>query len=277
MKKNILLPTDFSDNAWSAIVYALKLFAQENVTFYFLNSTTIKVSTMSNISNKLLRVMCDNAMKELVKLKELAESVNINSNHEFKIILSSEDLIIATDRAVKKHNIDLIVMGTEGASGTKKFFFGSNTIRVIKSINECPVLIVPDDYNFIIPKKIAFPTDFKRFYDNKDLIPLKELSILYNSKIKVLHINTDKKISDIQKYNFTKLKEYLKNVDYSLHIIPDYTKKSKEINVFIEDIEIDMLVMVNYKHSLIENIIKEPVINKIGFHPNIPFLVIPAG
>ena len=67
-------------------------------------------------------------------------------------------------------------------------------------------------------------------------------------------------------------------VDFScsFHIMPDYTKKAKEINVFIEDIKIDILVMVNYKHSLIDHIIKEPVIKKIGFHPKVPFLVIPS-
>jgi hypothetical protein len=29
MQKKILLPTDFSDNAWNAIIYALKLYANE--------------------------------------------------------------------------------------------------------------------------------------------------------------------------------------------------------------------------------------------------------
>ena len=38
---------------------------------------------------------------------------------------------------------------------------------------------------------------------------------------------------------------------------------------------IEVLAMVNYKHSLIEGITKEPVIEKIGFRPIVPFLVIP--
>ena len=176
----------------------------------------------------------------------------------------------------QKNDIDLIAMGTEGASGAEKFFFGSNTMKVIKSIDQCPVLMVPDEYNFIIPKQIAFPTDFKRSYDDKELKPLMELTRLFNAKIKVLHIKTDKKLNDIQKYNFTTLKERLEGFEYSFHIVPDYTKKAKEINVFIENLKIDLLVMINYKHSLMDNIIKEPVINKIGLQPNVPFLVIPG-
>ena len=41
------------------------------------------------------------------------------------------------------------------------------------------------------------------------------------------------------------------------------------------DLKINLLVLVNYKHSLIEKITKEPIIKKIGFHPIVPFLVIP--
>jgi len=276
MRKNILLPTDFSDNAWSAAVYTLKLYAEEECTFHFLHSTRIDASTMSSFSNKLLEVMRKNDLQELLELKQIAELVNPKANHDFKMILSSEDLVMSINKSIKKNDIDLIAMGTEGASGAEKFFFGSNTMKVIKSIDQCPVLMVPDEYNFIIPKQIAFPTDFKRSYDDKELKPLMELTRLFNAKIKVLHIKTDKKLNDIQKYNFTRLKEHLEGFEYSFHIVPDYTKKAKEINVFIENLKIDLLVMINYKHSLMDNIIKEPVINKIGLEPNVPFLVIPG-
>ncbi len=73
MKKHILLPTDFSDNAWSAAVYALKLFTNEECTFYFLHSTKMRVSTMSPMTNKLLEHMSKTALKDLKELKEMAE------------------------------------------------------------------------------------------------------------------------------------------------------------------------------------------------------------
>ena len=57
--------------------------------------------------------------------------------------------------------------------------------------------------------------------------------------------------------------------------MPNYSKKSTEINDFSSELDINMLAMVNYEHSFIEKLIKEPVIKKIGYHPPIPFLVIP--
>ncbi|ULC57904.1 universal stress protein [Flaviramulus sp. BrNp1-15] len=275
MRRKILLPTDFSDNSWSAVVYALKLFKDEFCTFYFINSTTIKVSTLSNLSNKLLKAMEEDAMRELLELKELAETSDANSNHDFQIILSSEELKTAVKKAVNEWEIDMVIMGTKGATGAKEFFFGSNTIRIIKSLKLCPVLIIPEEYDFVTPTQIAFPTDYNRFYSNKELKPLKELTDLYDSKIRIMHINTEEELNDIQEYNLEALKSYLSDYEYTLHWMPDYANKTTEINDFIEELEIDLLAMVNYKHSFIEKIINEPVIKKIGFHPNVPFLVIP--
>jgi nucleotide-binding universal stress UspA family protein len=275
MKKNILLPTDFSDNAWSAAVYALKLYAEEVCTFYFLHSTKINVSVMSNLSNKLLDIMTKNDMIELQELKEMAETVDANANHDFDIILSTEDLKDAIESAIKKFNIDLVVMGTKGATKGRELFLGSNTVDIIKNMELCPIMAIPDEFDFEEPKQIAFPTDFNRFY-GEELLPLKQLADLNNSKIRIVHINKEDNLTSVQDYNLAMLKAYLEDYPHTFHWMPDYDKKTKEINDFIEELDINILVMINYNHSLIEQLIKEPVIKKIGFHPKVPFMVIPC-
>lgn len=276
MKKNILLPTDFSDNAWSAAVYALKLYADETCTFYFLHSIVMKMSSPASLSNKLLGIMKENAMIELLELKEMAETSNTNPNHNFEIILSSYDLQIAINTAVKKQQIDLVVMGKKGTTGAEEFLLGGNTVETIKKMRLCPILTVPENFDYVAPKQIAFPTDFNRFYDEKELKPLKDLAELNNAKIRIMHINVEPHLNAVQEYNFIMLKTCLENYEHSFHWMPDYDKKSDEINEFIKDLNIDALVMVNYKHSFIENIIKEPVIKKLGMHPLKPFFVIPG-
>ena len=74
----------------------------------------------------------------------------------------------------------------------------------------------------------------------------------------------------------TMLNVFLKQYNHSFHWMPKYTKKSETINDFIDELDINILVMVNYKHSIIYNLIHEPVIKNISFHPIIPFLVIPV-
>ena len=275
MEKRILLPTDFSDNSWSAIVYALKLYNDEVCTFYFLHSTTLGVTTMTNLSNKLTTTIHETALKELLELKEMAENSDANSNHRFEIILSSKDLNIAVDEAIIKYDIELIIMGTKGATGTGEFLFGTNTVHLINNISMCPVLVLPEDFDFVEPKEIAFPTDFNHFFSKNELEPLKQLADMYNAKIRIVHINVEEKLDNLQQYNLMVLKSYLFDYEHSFHWMPEYAKKTIEIKDFVTELDINMLAMINYKHSFIENMIKEPVIKKIGRQPIVPFLVIP--
>ena len=273
--KNILFPTDFSDNAWSALVYTLKLYMQDECIFYFLNSTNIGTSISSNLSSSLMLTISQKAKEELIKLKEHAEISNANANHSFRVILRSDRLEDAISFAVKKYNIEMVVMGTKGATGSKKIFFGSNTVKVINKMRLCSILVVPEEYDFVTLKQIAFATGFSRDYVKKELKPLIELASSFNSKIRVIHIEINKKLNINQKYNMEKLRNHLVDYEYSFHMLPNNAKKATEINTFIEEFKIDMLTMVYYKHSLMEIIINEPVIKEIGCHPIVPLLVIP--
>lgn len=273
--KKILLPTDFSENAWSAIMYALKLYAHKHCTFYLLNSTKLTSSRISSFSNKLLATIRDNARRDLLDLKTKLEEAHANVNHEFEVILNIGDLDDAVETAVERYEIDLVIMGTKGATGAKEIFFGSNTTKIIKKIKSCPLLMIPDKYEFRIPEQIAFPTDFNRNCDAKELHYLKRLADLYDSKIRIVHINENEKLTEIQENNSTVLKQYLINYEHSFHWIPNYNSKAEVITNFVDELDIDILAMVNYSHSFMERITREPVIKKIGFHPTIPFLVIP--
>ncbi|EPR74841.1 putative universal stress protein UspA [Winogradskyella psychrotolerans RS-3] len=274
MPKNILLPTDFSDNALSAAIYAIKLYEEEHCIFHFLHSSKINMSSMTSMSNKLSRVLAENARKELSDLKTKAERDYANENHTFEVILSSNDLHSLIEVIVEKEDIDLIVIGTKGETKAKEILFGSNTVNIIKQVKNCPILVIPNKFDFVKPEQIAFPTDFNRVYGD-ELLALKQLADINNSKIRIVHINNEDDISETQKQNLALLEMSLEHYDNSLHWVPNYDRKAKAIQEFIEEFKINILVMVNYKHSFIENIIKEPVITNIGFHPTVPFLVIP--
>ncbi|WP_458626114.1 universal stress protein [Winogradskyella sp. PC D3.3] len=276
MKRSILIPTDFSDNAWNAIVYALKLYKDEECTFCFLNSFYFLNSTeRTYITTHYVEDLEVNSLKELAELKEMTEEANINPNHNFETISSNEPLHLAIEKVIKSHGIDMVIMGTKGATKAKEIFFGSNTVHVIKKMKLCPILVVPDEFDFVEPKQIAFPTDFNRFY-GEELYPIKRMAELYNSKIRIVHITKKKNLTAKQDYNLSMLKVYLENYPHSFHWMPNYASKTQEINDFIKDLEIDILVMINYEHSLIEGFINEPVVTKIGFNPIVPFLVIPC-
>lgn len=274
--KNILLPTDFSENSWSAIAYALQLYKDVNCTFYLLNASAILVSTATITTKKLSQTIYENDKKQLLDIKNKIELNDPNSNHECKILLSSETLSSAVDSAVTKFSIDVIVMGTKGASGLKEVFLGSNTVNIINKTKNCSVLAVPENYKFIAPKQLLFPTNFSRNYDNKQIQALLDLANLNQAHTSVLYVEETVDLTEIQKENKALLKTNLKGANASFYAIPKENKIDKHIDSFIKEHEINLLIMVKHKRSFFENLTKEPIIKRIGFGVTIPFLLLPT-
>ena len=103
-----------------------------------------------------------------------------------------------------------------------------------------------------------------------------KLSKLYDSKIKVVHIFKEKTLTDAQNYNLATLQSSLVDYPNSFHWMPNDDKKTEEISKFIKEQDINLLVLINYQHSFIENLINEPIIKNIVAYPSIPLLIIPA-
>ena len=276
MKLSILIPTDFSENAWSAIAYTLKLYSNQSCTIYFLHAWSVTPSdTRTYITSNYIDRLKEDAEKQLVGLKNKAKNTFENPNHIFQTIFSTKKLQDAIDIAIKKHDINLISMGTKGATKSIKIFFGSNTVNIIKKTKLCPMLVVPDKFEFTEPKQVAFPTDFNRFYGD-ELQPLKDITKLYNSKIRVVHICKEENLTEAQNYNLAMLKAYLEDYPHSFHWQSNDAKKTEGINDFIQKHDINILALINYEHSFIENLVNEPIIKKIGSYPTIPLLIIPC-
>ncbi|WP_407557456.1 universal stress protein [Winogradskyella sp. 4-2091] len=275
MKTNILIPTDFSKNAYNAATYAMKLYKNESCTFYLLNSWAFSVShSRTYVTANYLKKLKEESEKQLKDLKVQLKAEFKNPKHEFKTIISKDPLLVAIKKETQAHLIDLIIMGTKGATGATELFIGSNTVNVINKLKNCPILIIPNEFDYVVPRKIAFSTDFNRFY-GEELEHLIQLANLHKSKISVIHIN-EKNLTDKQNYNLAMLKAYLENHRHRFHWMTGFSKKEHALKAATEELSIDILTMINYQHSFIENIINEPVIKNIGFHPIIPFLVVPC-
>lgn len=273
--KKILIPTDFSDNANDAMNYTLNLFEQERCKYYHLHSVEVEVSKLTNLNHKFTQAIRENALLKLNKLKSFLTISNPNFTNRHNTILSFNSLVEAVKNAIKKHQIDLVVMGTKGASGLKKIFYGSNTVNVINKLDDCATLLIPDHFEFGNVTKIGFPTDLKTI-SSEAIEEIKYLSKLHNATIMIMHIMEEEKINVLQSENLKELKKQLEDVDYYFHPIPSYDTKSDEILDFIDNSEIDFLVITKNEHSFFEKLLRKPIIKKLGYTINIPLLVIPS-
>src|SRR5690554_1235554 len=277
--KQILLPTDFSENSWNAISYALQLFKDEVCTFYLLNTYTpivyhVEYVMLSPSQIGLEDVVKQQAIKGLEKFEKRIKDQHDNPNHTIKSQAVFNTLTLEISEQVKEHQIDYVVMGTKGATGAKEVLFGSNTVHIFKQA-KCPVLAVPDSFNFEKPSQILFPTDYEIDYNNQQVKPLVELSKDNEAKIHILNVSYGRELTADQKKNKATLSTLFKDLKHEF-----FSVRNQEITQAISDFQMkaqtDLLVMINNKHSFFENLFFKSTINQIGFHLNIPFLVIPA-
>lgn len=275
MRHHILLPTDFSENAWSAALYAIRMYAKVPCTFYFSHAWTfVNTGSRTYISPSYIDTLQNTSKEQLETLKQRAQFVSPHSEHEFKTIFSEDFLSESIKTAIKDHAIDLVVMGTKGATGAKEFLLGSNSVNVIKKVKLCPILLVPHKYEYAKTDRIAFATDFNRPF-GEELLPLANLAKLQNSKIEILHINGQDQLTEEQTKNLNTLSDYLKSNPLNFNWISGKGSKKQLISTFIEENNINLITMVNYEHSFLEDLLNEPVIKKMGYHSLIPFMVIP--
>lgn len=160
--KNILLPTDFSANSMNAIDYAMHFFENWECNFYILNVQKISEYISDDlVSGSPTDTIYDSIATDNKKLinklvKKLSKQYKSQA-YTFHGLFDFDDLVSSINQAVKFHSIDLIIMGSNGATGAKEVIFGSNTLQVIRK-TDCPILTVPDHYSYSGVKSALFST-----------------------------------------------------------------------------------------------------------------------
>lgn len=279
--KNILLPTDFSNDAYNALHYATQLLGSEACTFHLLNiyneHTALRTQRVLKEGGRVLIRQLEDESKEglLETLHRINRDVE-NPNISFKTISEKGGLLERIKAYLKKAAIDFVVMGNKGKIGFKDILGRGNTPRALGKIEKCPILMVPRETEFVSPKKIALATYYKRNFSENVLDPLFEIAKDFNASILVMHIDEKEDLDAVQKSNRKLLKKQLEGIDHSIHWRPYYADKVIVIDDFVRDMGVDMLVMVNYEHNLLEKLIRQPIIKDIGSEVNIPFMVIPC-
>ncbi|MDB4264555.1 universal stress protein [bacterium] len=273
----ILLPTDFSKNSLTAIRYALNLYKDIKCTFYLLNSymppvyhTEYLMGSPAQIG--LGDIVQENSINNLDNLKKKLEKDFENPLHTFITHSALNVLSSEVTRTVEAEDIDIVIMGTQGATGAKEILFGTNTVHVIKN-SKCPVLVIPSGFEYEAPGQILFPNDFEVELNKNSLSQLLKIVNTHVSQVNVMHVYTGDDLNPVQLKHKEKLEKVLsKNALF--HEVSS-NEIIAAINTFQVKQKINLLVMVQNKHTFFERLFIEPVIKKIGFHVTVPFMVIP--
>ena len=177
--KTILALVDFSDVSTNAVSFAAELSKRSLARLIVVNILQ-KGEEENETDNKL------NAIESDLK-KSFGSDLNCES------LLAHGNLIPALKKIIAAQQPDLIVMGTQGASGLKKILIGSNTVKVIAK-TKVPVLVIPEVArfeNFLMKGKnrIVLATDLDLWENEEAINILKQIAmVIIEPKLRVLSV-----------------------------------------------------------------------------------------
>lgn len=266
--KTILVPTDFSEQAHNAVDMAIQIAGKtsaEIILMHVVEDTSMKSFNVTgemalpDMQDKIFIIkLIEKARNQLAEVVEQHPNADIKSKirvgstfHNIRDILTEQD-------------VDLVVMGTKGATGVQEVLVGSNAEKVVRYAH-CPVLTLQDkvdEYDF---KDIVYASSLNE-EDDKAIDIVKLFQKTYSSTIHLVRINTPNNFERDSRsyalmYDFVK-KHSLEN--YTLQVFNDVTEE-EGIIYFADKVKADLIAMATHGRTgfahLLTGSIAEDVVN----------------
>ena len=274
--KTILIPTDFSDMADNAALYAVKLARDINANLLLCHAFTVPI-TQPIAAQVILPLIDYDFMKKEAnlqlqrlakKLSQFIISASDADSYRPEISYRSEagTVLAVLNDLVTEKSVSLVVMA-----------MNNNSHKMINNAS-FPVLFVPHNFQYNEIKKIAFATDLSE--SNVNVInSLSGLASYYYAEILLAHIFDDKiNHQEHQK----RLSAFLNDITCKINYPKIYYRQINRENID-DGLEwlmvhglIDMLAMVHHHDSFMEKIFTSSHTQNIARHIEIPLLVFPS-
>lgn len=254
--KKILVPCDFSKPAINAFRFALDLALQSGGSVHFVNVIELPIlhdtviMPVLNFEQQLLDDLKENAEKSFAKIlgKYKTGEVVVKTAVEFGSVHAKiQDYILEQD-------IDLVVMGSHGASGAREFFIGSNAERIVRN-SAAPVLVLKDYYKGPI-KNIIFPNTLDTENQEDLTMRVKALQNFFGAHLHIVWINTPLNFTS-DDITLKRLEAFAKRFmlkNYTLNIVND-TNTEQGILQFANRIGGDLIAMATHGRRGVSHLI----------------------
>lgn len=265
--KKIIVPTDFSVQAENALRVAADMARENGGEIFLLHLLDLPLHLANNASSNLPEAVFFMKLAkqkfDILTQSDFLHGVTVHGDVETGATFSG---IMET---VKRHNGDLIVMGSHGSSGVKNMFIGSNAEKIVRS-SEVPVLVVKERKKSLNINNMVFATDL----DPEAARALKEASEFAkktNCNLHLLYVNTPSKFLPTKKAE-AMAKEFLKAIDVEPTNYAIYNDYSIEEGVFnyTHEIQGDIIGIANHGPKGISHFFNGSVSDDIVNHSALP-------
>ena len=273
--KNILLLTDFSINSINAIRYALQLFEDDICNFFLLNTqspaTYISDDLILAGNQSIYNSIVEKTKHKLAKLIVKLESEFENDKFNYEMLVDYDELTEAINQIKESKSIDLIVMGSNGVTGAKEVVFGSNTINVIRKVI-IPTLVVPEGFNYRIPKEILLPLDVKDSLSGAAFKDVIKFTKRFGKKLHVLRILPNNEDSEEASKDQKTIKSFLTDRKLEYHKITN-VPMNYAVDNYTQSHPIDLTTLLVQKESLFERFFLGSPTTQISNNIRVPLLI----
>ena len=266
----ILLPTDFSQLSKIAIRYAIGLSKDFELDIILLHVANTITPTMARLGSRKLGEAIKNSAG--LSMKELFEAIKKENGPELKIsskIIYNASVTKGVEDFSTKNDIDIVCMGTKGATGLKKNVFGSNAAGVIAN-SSIPVLTIPEFARYTGVNHMVYSCDRSNLENELNvLIPYAKRM---NACVHILHMNKESDTSneDLER----QVKQLSLSVPFENTRVKVLQSNSviKGLNQYVADVDADMVAMFTRKTSLFEKLFDKSVTQETAFQAKTPLL-----
>lgn len=271
--KKILVPTDFSKCAGSAIKYALEMAASSGAEVICMHSVSpyegIDVDGSGLLWVKEYQQAKAKSLETWIKkFKRTPAYSKVNIRTICNIGFTVTDI----SEKAEEEKVDLIVMGTTGTSGMEGMLFGSIAGGVISKTNT-PTLLIPQSAKFSTKTSFGLATDFKINCGKESIQLLNEiLKVHEQDQVKVVHVLPEAE-SKPGAQDEKKITSTLKGLKLSFHYLHD-KNISNAIDNFIEASGVGFLCAISHKHTYMYKMFHGSTTKKLAFQAHTPLLVL---
>ncbi|MFY7741490.1 MAG: universal stress protein [Flavobacterium sp.] len=243
--KKILIPTDFSQHAEYALKVAAQIAKKHNGEIILLHMLELPHQSGDAVSagHALPEIMFfKNAA--IAKLESLMEADYLDGLKVSEVIqfeLAFDGIL----KIIQKNDIDLIVMGSHGASGFKDMFIGSNAEKVVRH-SEVPVLIIKKENPNFNVDNFVFASDFSDEVKNP-FAKAVEIANKFGAKMNLVMINTPNNFKStlVAQEIMNKFIAQFNINNYSTHIFNDANVEKGILN-FANSTNADLIGMCTH-------------------------------
>lgn len=277
--KKILFPTDLSEAAEKAFIYALQFAEELEADLY-----TLHVYPKPDLRpGGLSRTLADfyesydleqfqNFKDSIPTLREIQQAQglgHLNVQH----LLKSGRTVQSIIETASEEAVDMIIMGTTGARGLKAIFMGSVAGEVLEYA-ECPVLAVPENARFDGKlDNIAFALSYQE-EEIKAFQKVLDLAKPFQANIHC--VNVDLAHTSAYTGRMEQFKTQLPAYERTRFEVLDGLDVKEALSKYMDENELDILAMVTHKRNFFQELFRYSRAKDFSYYTDVPVLSIPA-